>query len=150
MSVAAASNMIGTISGTVGAVGGKLSEGVCHLCSDRAKIKANLFAGTGEMVRNGNVSEPDVNLIKTYINDPVVDEIYKEQLKLIIESDIPYEEKIEQLEGLKLNRQITKNEQVNRADGFSSKKHFRAASYYAFYLVGVLGLVVVSKKFKLF
>ena len=145
-----ANNVIGAISSAVGAVGSKVSEGFFHTISDKAKNKSNLFSSAGELAKNGNITGSDVDLFKTYINDDITYIVFEEKKRLIIESDLSYEEKQEKLNELLAERQTLRSQQSQQAESISDRKRIKNAVVCGSFLVAIFGLTVAAKKLKVF
>lgn len=146
----AANNVLTTLGSAIGAVGSKVSEGFFHMNSERAKNKASLFSNASELAKNGNITGSDVDLLKTYINDDVMDAIFEDKKRLIIESEYSSEEKYEKLNELQAERQAIRSQQSQQAESVSDKKRIKGATVSGVFLVGVFGLAVAAKKLKVF
>ena len=150
MSTSTTNNVIGAISSAAGAIGGKMSEGFFHLSSDKAKNKASLFSSAGDLAKNGNITGNDVDLLKIFINDKVVESIFEEKKTLIMESELSNEEKAKKLDELILQCKNLREEQATQAESISNKKLLKGSAVSGSFLFIIFGLAFAAKKLRIF
>ena len=150
MSTSTANNVIGAISTAAGTIGGKMSEGFFHLTSDKAKNKASLFSSAGELAKNGNITGNEVDLLKMFVNDKVIDSVFEEKKKLIMESDLSFEEKLKKMDELILQCQNLREQQTKQAETVSDKKLLKGSAVSGSFLFVIFGLAFAAKKLRIF
>lgn len=136
------SNVIGTI----GTAFGKIVE----MTNDRAKNKAGLFTGTNETLKTANVNDADIDLLKVYADDKIIDQIYEDKINLIMLNDASDEEKNRKLNELLNERMELRSKQTSQAENYSHNKRIDVSKIAGMFLIGTFGLAFAAKKIKLF